>query len=108
MRDADGLALSSRNAYLTPEQRRAAPVVYRALSEARDLWLGGERNAETLRQAARKILEGEPLIHGIDYVSVADATTLEELERVDGPAMVSTAVRMGRTRLIDNVVVGGG
>ena len=108
VRDADGLALSSRNAYLTPEQRRAAPVVYRALSEARKMWLGGERNAETLRLAARKILEGEPLIHGIDYVSVADATTLEELERMDGPAMVSTAVRMGRTRLIDNVVVGGG
>ena len=108
VRDADGLALSSRNAYLTPAQRRAAPVVYRALSEARDLWLGGEKNAETLRLAARNILEDEPLIDGIDYVSVADATTLEELERVDGPAMVSTAVRLGRTRLIDNVVVGGG
>ena len=108
VRDADGLALSSRNAYLTPEQRRAAPVVYRALSEARKMWLGGERNAETLRLAARNILEDEPLIDGIDYVSVAEATTLEELERVDWPAMVSTAVRMGRTRLIDNVVVGGG
>ena len=67
----------------------------------------GETNAEkTVRLAVRNILEGEPLIDGIDYVSVADATTLEELERVDGPAMVSTAVRMGRTRLIDNVVVG--
>ncbi len=108
VRDADGLALSSRNTYLTPAQRRAAPVVYRALSEARKMWLGGERNAETLRLAARKILENEPLIDGIDYVSVADATTLDELERMDGPAMVSTAVRMGRTRLIDNVVVGGG
>jgi pantoate--beta-alanine ligase len=107
VRDADGLALSSRNAYLTQEQRGAAPVIYRALSEARDLWLGGERNAETLRAAVRGILEAEALVEGVDYVSVADAYSLMELERVDGPAMVSTAVRMGRTRLIDNVVVGG-
>lgn len=108
VRDADGLALSSRNAYLTPEQRAAAPVIYRALSEARNLWLGGEGNAATLRSAVRCILEAEPLIEAIDYVSVADSTSLLELVRVDGPAMVSTAVRMGRTRLIDNVVVGGG
>lgn len=108
VRDADGLALSSRNTYLTPEQRAAAPVIYRALSEARDLWVNGERDAETLRLAARRILESEPLIEGIDYVSVADALSLVELERADGAAMVSTAVRMGNTRLIDNVVVGGG
>ena len=108
VRDADGLALSSRNAYLTPEQRAAAPVIYRALSEARNLWLNGERDAKTLRSAARGILESEPLIDGIDYVSVADADSLIELEQVGGPAMVLTAVRMGRTRLIDNVVVGDG
>ncbi|MDE2937811.1 MAG: pantoate--beta-alanine ligase [Chloroflexota bacterium] len=108
VRDADGLALSSRNTYLTPEQRAAAPVIYRALSEAGNLWLGGEGNAATLRSAVRCILEAEPLIEAIDYVSVADATSLLELVRVDGPAMVSTAVRMGRTRLIDNMVVGGG
>lgn len=107
VRDADGLALSSRNAYLTREQRAAAPVIYRALSEARDLWSRGETNAETLRLAARKILGDEPLIEEIDYVSVADATTLVELAEVDTPALVSTAVRLGRTRLIDNVVVGG-
>lgn len=107
VRDADGLALSSRNAYLTREQREAAPVIYRALSEARDLWSRGETNAETLRLAARKILGDEPLIEEIDYVSVADATTLVELAEVDTPALVSTAVRLGRTRLIDNVVVGG-
>lgn len=107
VRNADGLALSSRNAYLTSEQGAAASVIYRALSEARDLWLRGERNAETLRLAARRILEAESLVESIDYVSVADAYSLVELERVDGPAMVSTAVRMGRTRLIDNVVVGG-
>ncbi len=106
VRDADGLALSSRNAYLTPEQRAAAPVIYQALSEARDLWQGGERNAEALRSAARRILEAELLVEDIDYVSVAEASSLVELERVDGPAMISTAVRIGQTRLIDNVVVG--
>ena len=106
VRAPDGLALSSRNAYLTPEERKAAPVVYRALSEAQQLWENGERDAGKLREAARQILESEPLLQGIDYVSVADGATLAELERVEGPAMVSTAVRLGRTRLIDNVMLG--
>ena len=106
VRDADGLALSSRNAYLTAEQRAAAPVIYRALSRSGELWREGQGDAELLRIAVRSILEEEPLIGGIDYVSVADAATLQELERVGGPAMVSVAVRMGQTRLIDNVVLG--
>ena len=106
VRDSDGLALSSRNAYLTAEQRAAAPVIYRALSRAEDSWRQGANGAESLRSAVRAVLDGEPLLEDIDYVSVADAATLAELERVDGPAMVSVAVRMGRTRLIDNVVLG--
>ncbi|MYC28587.1 MAG: pantoate--beta-alanine ligase [Chloroflexi bacterium] len=106
VRDADGLALSSRNAYLTPEQRQAAPVIYRALSEAQRLWLDGETGAGRLRAAVLEVLKSEPLLGGIDYVSVADAGTLEELEQVAGPAMVSTAVRLGQTRLIDNVLIG--
>ena len=105
IRDADGMALSSRNAYLTPEQREAAPVIYRALSAARQMWETGETDAERLRGAVREILQQEPLLAGIDYVSVADLSTLRELEQVNGPAMVSTAVRMGKTRLIDNVVL---
>ncbi len=105
VRDADGLALSSRNAYLTPEQRQAAPVIYQALSAARQIWETGETDAERLRGAVREILQQEPLLSGIDYVSVADLSTLRELEQVNGPAMVSTAVRMGKTRLIDNVVL---
>ena len=105
VRDADGLALSSRNAYLTAEQRAAAPVIYRALSRSGELWREGQGDAELLRIAVRSILEEEPLIGGIDYVSVADAATLQELERVGGPAMVSVAVRMGQTRLIDNVIL---
>ena len=107
VRAEDGLALSSRNTYLTPEQRQAAPVIYQALSEARNLWVNGERDAELLRSATREILNAESLVESIDYVSVADANNLEELELVDGPAMISTAVRLGQTRLIDNVVVGG-
>ena len=106
VRDGEGLALSSRNAYLTAEQRRAAPVIYRALTAARELWEQGKTNAEALRQAVRKVLETEQLLDGIDYVSVADAVSLVELERVEGEAMISTAVRLGQTRLIDNVLVG--
>ena len=105
VRDADGLALSSRNAYLAAEQRAAAPVIYRALSRSGELWREGQGDAELLRIAVRSILEEELLIEGIDYVSVADAATLQELERVGGPAMVSVAVRMGQTRLIDNVIL---
>jgi len=106
VREPDGLAMSSRNVYLTPEQRRAAPVLYRALTHARDLWQHGERDGERLRQEVRRILEGEPLVMNVDYVSVADAETLEELDTVDRPAMLSLAVRIGRTRLIDNVPLG--
>ena len=106
VRDSDGLALSSRNAYLTPAQRRAAPVIYRALAEAKRLWDGGERDAGNLKEAVHALLKTEPLLEEIDYVSVADANTLEELERIEGPAMVSTAARLGRTRLIDNVLLG--
>ncbi len=105
VREPDGLAMSSRNIYLTPEQRRAAPALYRALSRVRELWQGGERDAERLRREVRAALEAEPLVEAIDYVSVADAETLEELDTVDRPAMVSLAARMGRARLIDNVVL---
>ena len=81
VREADGLAMSSRNVYLDPEQRVAAPVLYCALRRAEELWSGGERDAETLRRAMRVMLAGVPLA-GPDYVSVADAETLRE---VDGP-----------------------
>ena len=105
VREADGLALSSRNVYLTPAQRRAAPAVFRALQAAQGLWTEGERDAGALRRAVRAVLEEEPLIEAVDYVSVADGDSLEELDRVAGPAMVSVAVRMGHTRLIDNLVL---
>ena len=106
VRDPDGLALSSRNAYLTTEQRRAAPVVYRALCRAEQLWRQGVRDGEQLRQEVRRVLQSEPLVEGIDYVSVADAATLEELDQVGGQALVSVAVKLGRPHLIDNIILG--
>ena len=105
VRDADGLALSSRNEYLTAEQRKAAPVIYQSLARIEDLWRGGLNDAKSLRRAARKFLEEEPLVDEVDYVSIADAETLEELDQIQVRAMASVAVRMGRTRLIDNIIL---
>jgi pantoate--beta-alanine ligase len=105
VREADGLALSSRNVYLAAEDRRAAPALHRALAAGRDLWAAGERDAEALRRKVRSVLAAEPRIR-VDYVSVADPATLKELESVDGPALLSLAVTLGKARLIDNVLVG--
>ncbi len=105
VREPDGLALSSRNAYLTPEERRAAPVLHRALVAAEDRWRTGERDGERLRATMREVLAGEPLAT-TDYVSVADAETLEELETVDRPALASLAVRFPSARLIDCLPLG--
>ncbi|MCD5404573.1 MAG: pantoate--beta-alanine ligase [Dehalococcoidia bacterium] len=105
IREPDGLAMSSRNVQLSPEQRQAAPVVHRALCWSHLLWIQGERDGDTLRDAARTVLQSESKVESIDYVSVAGMLTLDELERVDGRAMVSTAVQMGAVRLIDNIVL---
>ncbi len=104
VREPDGLAMSSRNVYLTPEERRAAPALYRGLRRATELFEAGERDAETLRQAVRAVVAGEPLI-ALEYVSLAALDTLDELERVDRPAMLSLAARLGHARLIDNVLL---
>jgi len=101
VREPDGLALSSRNVHLTAEQRAAAPVLRRSLLAARARWEAGERSADPLRDAMWETLTAEPLAD-VDYVSVADGTTLAELDRIDGPALLSLAVRFGTTRLIDN------
>lgn len=104
VREPDGLAMSTRNTYLSPEERRAATVLYRSLQLAERLYREGERNASLLRQRMSDVLAAEPLAR-VDYVSVADAETLEELETVQKPALVSLAVRIGPTRLIDNVTL---
>ena len=105
VREADGLAYSSRNVYLTAEQRQAAPVVYQAIRRAEEMWRIEERDANVLRNQARQVLDGEPLIDETEYVSVADAETMEELAVISATAMLSVAVRLGRTRLIDNVIL---
>jgi pantoate--beta-alanine ligase len=105
VREPDGLAMSSRNVYLSAHERKAALVIPEALQLAANLWTRGTRDAETFRRRMTELIEAEELA-SIDYVSVADPETLEELERVSGPALVSLAVRIGRTRLIDNVMLG--
>ena len=104
-READGLAMSSRNVYLDPEQRKAATVLFRSLSAAKEAYEQGERGAETLRQIMKDMLASEPLAE-MQYISCADYDTLEELEAIKGKALLSMAVFFGKTRLIDNFVVG--
>ena len=104
VREPDGLAMSSRNVYLSPKERRAALVLYRSLEAAQEMWRRGVRDAARIRDRMNEVLAAEPLAR-IDYVSVADADTLEELDTVDRPALVSLAVRIGETRLIDNVTL---
>jgi pantoate--beta-alanine ligase len=101
VREPDGLALSSRNVHLSEAERAAAPVLRRALLAARGRWEAGERSGDLLRETMHRELASEPLADP-DYVSVADGATLQELDLVDGPALLSLAVRFGATRLIDN------
>ena len=104
LREPDGLAMSSRNTYLDPAQRTAAAVLYRALTTAKDRYDAGERDAEALRDAMRYTLAQEPLAK-VEYVSAADPTTLLELDHVEDRVLLSMAVRIGRTRLIDNFLL---
>jgi len=104
VREPDGLAMSSRNAYLEADDRRAATVLYRALAAAQDRWAHGERSAGTLRDTMQAVLDAEPRAR-TDYVSVADPATLRELDDVRGSAIISMAVVLGRSRLIDNLVL---
>lgn len=104
VREPDGLAMSSRNSYLNPEERRAATVLFRALTAAESAYRTGERDAETLRYLMRKTIESEPLAR-LQYVSCADYDTLQELETVTGKTLLSMAVFIGKTRLIDNFIL---
>ncbi|HZD41086.1 MAG TPA: pantoate--beta-alanine ligase [Terriglobales bacterium] len=104
VREADGLAMSSRNAYLNPEERRAALGLSRSLGRAELLVRQGERRKAVIVDVVRKELEKEPL-RKVEYVAFCDPTTLQELDRLDGAALLALAVRIGQTRLIDNVVL---
>ena len=102
VREADGLALSSRNVRLTPEARASAPVLRQALLAGEAMIKAGETDADTVRAAIRRPIEAEPLAK-IDYVSAADAQTLKEAETIDGSVLLSLAVFFGEVRLIDNL-----
>ena len=104
IRDADGLALSSRNVYLTPEQRESALVLNRSLRVAESMFAHDERSAGAIRDTVTSMISSEGLAQ-IDYVSVADCETLDELESIEHPALVSVAARFGGTRLIDNTIL---
>jgi pantoate--beta-alanine ligase len=105
VREESGLALSSRNAYLTPEERRAAAILHQGLMRAEELYAHGERNGKKIALAARAEIETEPRVK-LEYLSVNDADTLEPLDKLDDRcALVSLAARIGKTRLIDNIIL---
>ena len=104
VREPDGLAMSSRNSYLSPEERTAAPILFRALTTAKTAYENGERDADALRKTMSDVLASEPLANQ-QYVSCADYDTLEELTTVTDKSLLSMAVFIGKTRLIDNFVL---
>jgi pantoate--beta-alanine ligase len=105
VREADGLAMSSRNKYLNEAERKAAVVLFRSLNAAKQIYDAGERDAEKLREKMKEVLATEPLAQA-QYVSCADYDSLEELDKVSGKTLLSMAVFLGKTRLIDNFVLG--
>jgi pantoate--beta-alanine ligase len=104
VREKDGLAMSSRNSYLSPEERQAATVLFRALSAAHAAHRRGERKAEALRDIVREMVASEPLAQ-LQYVSCADFDSLQEVEDIKGKTLLSMAVFVGKTRLIDNFIL---
>jgi len=104
VRESDGLAMSSRNTYLNAEERQAATILFKALSLARQLWQDGEKDSDKIRQQMTSLIQKEPLAK-IDYVSIANPDTLEELKIIDHSAIASLAVSIGKTRLIDNILL---
>jgi len=107
IREADGLALSSRNAYLSPEERRAAPVLYRALQAAGQAIASGEKSGDAVRRVLAEVLAGEPLAR-VEYAEVVDGATFQPVASVSGSVVLPLAVRIGGTRLIDNVQLAAG
>ncbi|HWS24507.1 MAG TPA: pantoate--beta-alanine ligase [Anaerolineales bacterium] len=105
IREADGLAMSSRNSYLNLEERKAAPILFRALSEAEKDFQQGERNASVLVAKVIAMIESEPLAQ-IQYVTCSDLKTLQQVSELTQPAAISLAVYFGKTRLIDNILLG--
>jgi pantoate--beta-alanine ligase len=107
VREADGLALSSRNAYLVPDDRRRAVVLSAALDAAHRGFVAGERDAAVVLATVQRVLATEPSVQ-VEYIAVAEPATLAPVERVDAETVVALAARLGRTRLIDNIILGQG
>jgi pantoate--beta-alanine ligase len=104
IRESDGLAMSSRNVYLSPEERKAATVLHRALAAARDAMAAGERDSQQMQNVLRKHLEAEVLAK-IDYAEIVDADSFEPISRIARPCYILLAAYLGKTRLIDNLFV---
>ena len=107
VREPDGLAVSSRNAYLAPEERRRATALYRALSAGLAVWRAGGRDPAAVEAAARDLLEGQPGVEP-DYVALVDPATFEPVKQAEPGQVLATAARIGRTRLIDNLILDWG
>ncbi|MBC7327438.1 pantoate--beta-alanine ligase [bacterium] len=106
VREADGLAMSSRNVYLSPEERKSATIIYKSLTSAKEAFLKGERDARKLREIVESQLKNEKLINKIDYIEVVHPETLDELESVgDEGAVIAVALYIGKARLIDNIIL---
>ncbi len=104
VREADGLAMSSRNAYLAPEERRAALCLKRALDEVQRLVRSGQRDAQSIKNAAQAIIRAEPLA-SLDYLEIVHPLTLQPVEQIEPPVVAAGAIRVGSTRLIDNLTI---
>ncbi len=102
VRDNDGLALSSRNAYLSEEEKRAAPIVYKSLQAAKAMMKDGQRDAGFLCRSVRNAIGSEPLAR-IDYIDLVNTETMQPIRRIEGPVLLAAAVYFGNTRLIDNI-----
>jgi pantoate--beta-alanine ligase len=106
VREPDGVAMSSRNAQLGPQERDAATILYRSLCKARELAAAGVRDGEAILRAVREVITREPLVK-LQYAEISDPETLAPVERVAGPALLALAAYVGGVRLIDNVIIGG-
>ena len=104
VREVDGLAMSSRNVYLNQDERRQSPALFQALTLAKNMWSAGEHDSAKIRAAMVDLIKRAPLAK-IEYISIADGLTLRELETAQAPAVISVAVRFGKTRLIDNILL---
>jgi pantoate--beta-alanine ligase len=108
IREKDGLAMSSRNLYLTSERRGAAAIIYKCLTEASEAIKSGIIKVDKLKKLMENRLASEPLVSEIQYCSAYDPDTLDELEKIDHEALLAIALKIGETRLIDNILVAAG